>query len=379
MSTSYFGVREHIIPCSYIREYPGALLNNQEDTLRLHVKQYTPLDGSQHRPGAITIVGAHANAFPKELYEALWDDLYEALKERGESIAGIWISDVAHQGLSGVLNEDKIGNDRSPAPEDNKASWLLSQKSTIRRDKWPSRAEAKTAFLRSKFYQIWDPRVLDLLVKYGLRNLPTALYPRDPNDPDQTKDTSADDSPVTLTTSKHQEVFTFLRPIFGGVDARGKKMPNRQTHPDLDPDLDPSGQVPFYRPEPTRTFHILQYLRPSALYIFGGQSLLSPADMRKAKMERTGTGVGGSGGAKEGKVKEKLFEEKGHLLPMEIPRECADAAAGFLASSLEEWRAEEEAWRKDWEGKSKAERSTVSEDWKRNLGGEQRVKSSQKL
>lgn len=48
----------------------------------------------------------------QELYEALWDDLYEALKKRGQAIAGIWISDVAHQGASGLLNEDKLGNDR---------------------------------------------------------------------------------------------------------------------------------------------------------------------------------------------------------------------------------------------------------------------------
>lgn len=65
MSTSHFNIKEHTIPCSYIREYPGALLDSQEDSLRLHIKQYTALDGSHRRPGAITIIGAHANAFPK--------------------------------------------------------------------------------------------------------------------------------------------------------------------------------------------------------------------------------------------------------------------------------------------------------------------------
>ena len=38
--------------------------------------------------------------------------MYEALKQQGQAIAGIWIADVAHQGLSGVLNEEKLGNDR---------------------------------------------------------------------------------------------------------------------------------------------------------------------------------------------------------------------------------------------------------------------------
>jgi len=61
----HFSVKEHTVPCQYIREYPGATLSDQEDTLKLHVKQYKPKDQSQDRPGAVTIIGAHANAFPK--------------------------------------------------------------------------------------------------------------------------------------------------------------------------------------------------------------------------------------------------------------------------------------------------------------------------
>jgi hypothetical protein len=48
----------------------------------------------------------------QELYEPLWDDMYESLKAKGVGIRGIWIADVAHQGASGVLNEKKLGNDR---------------------------------------------------------------------------------------------------------------------------------------------------------------------------------------------------------------------------------------------------------------------------
>lgn len=278
-----------------------------------------------------------------------------------------------------VLIDPVIHDPGSSFPGDDRASSSGTQKSTFRRDKWPSRAEAKASFLKSKFYQVWDPRVLDLLVRYSLRELPTALYPKDSDDSGTADDSELHDGPVTLTTSKHQEVFTFLRPKFEGVDARGNKMPNRQTHPDLDLDLDAGHQYHFYRAEPPRTFQNLQYLRPSALYIFGGQSSLSQPDWRKAKMERTGTGVGGSGGAEEGKVKERVFEDVGHLLPMEIPMECADAAADFLPKDLEQWRKDEEAWKKAWESKSKLERTTVSEEWKRNIGGDPRAKSSQKL
>jgi hypothetical protein len=38
--------------------------------------------------------------------------MYEALKQQGQAIAGIWIADVAQQGMSGVMNENKLGNDR---------------------------------------------------------------------------------------------------------------------------------------------------------------------------------------------------------------------------------------------------------------------------
>lgn len=65
MSTSHFSIKEHKLAGQYVREYPGALLDNQEDTLQLHIKQYTPLDKSNRRPGAVTIIGAHANGFPK--------------------------------------------------------------------------------------------------------------------------------------------------------------------------------------------------------------------------------------------------------------------------------------------------------------------------
>ena len=112
MSSSCFSVSEHVLPCQYIREYPGATLHNQEDTLKVHIKQYTPKDSSASQPGAVTIIGAHANGFPKELYEPLWEDIYKCLKRRGQAIHSIWIADVAPQGASGVLNEEKLGNDR---------------------------------------------------------------------------------------------------------------------------------------------------------------------------------------------------------------------------------------------------------------------------
>jgi hypothetical protein len=48
----------------------------------------------------------------KELYEPLWDELLKLSKSAGFRIRSIWIADVAQQGRSSVLNEEKLGNDR---------------------------------------------------------------------------------------------------------------------------------------------------------------------------------------------------------------------------------------------------------------------------
>lgn len=60
-----YKVEEHLLQTSYIREYPRALVDEHDDNLRLAVKQYTPLDNLAPHDGDITIIGAHANGFPK--------------------------------------------------------------------------------------------------------------------------------------------------------------------------------------------------------------------------------------------------------------------------------------------------------------------------
>jgi hypothetical protein len=65
MTTAYFGVQEHVLPTSYIREYARSTADDQEHELKLAVKQYTPLKAAQPGLRTVTIVGAHANGFPK--------------------------------------------------------------------------------------------------------------------------------------------------------------------------------------------------------------------------------------------------------------------------------------------------------------------------
>ncbi|KIX04650.1 uncharacterized protein Z518_05520 [Rhinocladiella mackenziei CBS 650.93] len=413
---SSFHIVEHSIPCQHIREYPRALSGSQEDVLHLAVKQYIPKDNPNPRPGDVTIIGAHANGFPKELYEPLWDDILARSKRDGFRIRSIWIADVAQQGQSSVLNEELLGNDpnwndhprdllhlinwkrdqmprpligighsmggnhlvnlayihprllttlvlidpviqvySSVAPEAGPSPARLS---SFRRDVWPSREDAAQSFKTSKFYQAWDPRVLDCWIKYGLRDMPTLLHPAEKNKPGP--------PPVTLTTPLHQEVFTFLRPNYEGNGYQGKAV-NRKTHPDLNPSLPTI--YPFYRAEGPQAFFRLEELRPSVLYIFGGRSDVGTPEACKAKMDRTGVGVGGSGGAAAGRVRSVLFEDIGHLIAMEAVERTADHASEWIGSEMTRWKEDEAEHERYWNSKSLIEKQTIDDQWKKMIGG----------
>ena len=108
---SGFRIVEHNTPSQHIREYAQATSESQEDVLYLNVKQYIPYDNGDPRPGDVTIIGAHANAFAKEIYEPLWDDLLSQSRRQGWRIRSIWMADVAHQGQSSIMNERLLGNE----------------------------------------------------------------------------------------------------------------------------------------------------------------------------------------------------------------------------------------------------------------------------
>jgi|SRR5687768_3110753 pimeloyl-ACP methyl ester carboxylesterase len=221
--------------------------------------------------------------------------------------------------------------------------------STHRRDVWPSREAAAASFKKSPFYQAWDGRVLEKWVDYGLRNVEGK-------------------EEVTLTTTKHQEVFTFLRPSWPGYDPKAKKVVNRAAVPDLDSSLSERYNVyPLYRPEPPMTWHRLPHVRPSVLYIFGGKSNLSPPELIQEKLDRTGTGVGGSGGTKERRVKGITSAEHGHLIAQEAPVLCAKEAATWVKSEMERWWVEENEFQ-EWAKKSQEEKTTISEEYKSYAG-----------
>ncbi|KAM0344489.1 hypothetical protein ACHAPU_007461 [Fusarium lateritium] len=225
-------------------------------------------------------------------------------------------------------------------------SISLAGLSTKRRDIWPSRDYAAAKFKESKFFQSWDPRVLDLWIKHGLRDTPTDIYPAENSDSDQR---------VTLATSKHQELFSFVRPSYLTRDW--------ESSDDQDPEQNLNcPEYPFHRPEPPGIFRQLAELRPSLLYIFGKQSDFSSPAQREEKIRITGTGVGGNGGTATGRVQEAVLD-CGHLVPMEKVPECADEIASFLDGDIGRWKAEQDAFKRYREGMSQRQQITIDKDW----------------
>lgn len=262
--------------------------------------------------------------------------------------------------------------------------------SSRRRDHWPSREEAARSMLRSKFYQTWDKRVFDRWIEHGLRELPTRLFPDTKATPGPlpatvSSDPSSTPNPpkskeVTLKTTKHQEVMTFLRPNFAfrpGIDTEPSShlyseahphAVNRRTHPDLV--LSPAVQTPFYRGESMMVFRQLPFLRPSVLYVFGSLSFLTQDKTQiDEKMELTGTGPGGSGGAKEGRVANVMVDGAGHLIPMEKVEESALHLASWVGKEMRRFWDGEERTKAEWDGKRGFQRSLLSKRFVDELEG----------
>ncbi|KAL8937537.1 MAG: hypothetical protein Q9216_004379 [Gyalolechia sp. 2 TL-2023] len=383
MSSSLFQLTEYTSPCQHVREYPQATRNGERDDLKLAVKKYLPLNQSEPTDGDITIIAAHANGFPKEVYEPLWDDMLQQSTDHGYRIRAIWAADMSHQGASGVLNEDALGDDRAAqlvklstmhprlftsliliepmiqkeVPPGPNAAML----STFRPDFYNSMEAGQTSIRRNKFFASWDSRALDRYIKHALRPVPTALYPISEKIPPGS---------VTLTTTKHQEAWTYVRSNFeariGSNDATvGRERRERLLSPDLNSESE--GTYVFHRAEPGIVEASLPTVRPSVLYMFGGKSPLSPPEKRKSKLENTGVGTGGSGGHECSMVSAKLFPDGSHLLPCERPKECAEAAAAWLGFQTRRSQAEAQFLANHPSGKSEKGMRVVSKQWQHGV------------
>jgi hypothetical protein len=85
------------------------------------------------------------------------------------------------------------------------------------------------------------------------------------------------------------------------------------------------------------------------------------------KMTVTGTGAGGSGGVKKGRVKQITFKGIGHLIPMEIPNESAEACAGWIVPEIRRWAENEALDRAEQEQVPRHLRSQMSENYVKTM------------
>ncbi|KAK1144787.1 hypothetical protein N8T08_004798 [Aspergillus melleus] len=413
MSASNFSITEHTIPAGHIREYAGSTANNQEEVLHLHVKQYTPLEKSTLlSSNGVTIIAAHGVGLAKELYEPLWDELLQRSKEsKSLHIRSIWIADMVNMGMSGILNEDKLSTDCSwmdfsrdlllmvnhfrdqmPRPIVGlghsfggtiitnlaymhprlfNTTLLLDpviqlnpppmgfgsgppspiNYTLYRPDVWPNRKAAIAAY--AKMFPAMDSRCVERMAKYGFRDLPTALHP------DLPEGSNISDPPVTLATSKYQDMLGSIRENFSARAPDGSIQINRTTHADIDP---LAAFVPMYRPEPRSTFYKLPSLRPSVLWVLGEKSYMR-IDENRQGIKTCGEGVGGSGGVAHGKVKEVILSKAGHLFPFEDVAETAEQCFSWLEQEMAKFIETERDWIEKREAMSKRDHLVLSEKW----------------
>ena len=244
--------------------------------------------------------------------------------------------------------------------------WGVLAASAFRRDKWPSREAAAKGFKKNKFWSDWDPRVFDLWIKYGLRETPTKIYPTAPATASQkSNQTSANATAtatakeVTLSTTKHQEIFSFSR--FYPSKPRPTDPPDSLLHPEARMYTNHGTPAPFYRAEAHITFNNLPHLRPSVLYIFGETSDLTP--LRESKMATTGIGEIGSGGVAKGMVEDIMVMGTGHLIPMEKVGETARHSARWVGKWYKGWVEGEEKLRRYWAQVPEREKYMLGKDY----------------
>lgn len=91
-----------------------------------------------------------------------------------------------------------------------------------------------------------------------------------------------------------------------------------------------------------------------------------PSD-RKKKMDATGISVGGSGGAKVGRVSEVTLEGIGHLVAMEASEKCADAITNWVGPEVRRFKEERQKY-VEWTKRNIKDKTTLSEEWQKRMG-----------
>jgi pimeloyl-ACP methyl ester carboxylesterase len=191
-----------------------------------------------------------------------------------------------------------------------------------RRDRWNSRAEAEAAWRANPYFAAFDADVFERVVRHDLRPDGAA------GSSSSSSSSSSGGGPVTLVTPKAMEVGTMMRAAPSPGDPDGSDFVG----------LDEQYVLPgFYRAEPRLMLDGVRNLRPPALFVFGRESPVARSRLRDYLLQVAGTGELGSGGHEKGMVADAWVEGAGHPMPLEKPKETADAMAPWINQQLKRW------------------------------------------
>ena len=285
------------------------------------------------------IVWEQRNCLPTTLHRLLY--------EVGADFYSVQLSLMHPRLLYGLVLIEPVIQNVSPAGPN--AAML----SSFRTDIWPSRAKAEASITKSPFFKTLDPRVIARYLQFGLREIPTAIYPI-------SEKANMRPGAVTLTTTKAQEAWSYVRSNFSPLNSDMNDPKERLISPELDA-LEEGTQM-FVRPESMLTLYALPQLRPSVLWIYGSRSPINRPSLQEEKMRLTGTARGGSGGEKAGKVKKIVIKGAAHLLPFEKVTETAEIVSTWIMGELSSYHSDEAFYKAHQSRKSKGG-LVLSREW----------------
>lgn len=209
-------------------------------------------------------------------------------------------------------------------------------------------AKAKAVVDKSPFYKTWDPRARDALLRHSYVDAKTS----------ESVDLNVHipKSPIRTSTPRDAEVSLIFRPNFEHVGKDGVE--KASVHDRLAvPDVNPAARniYPFYRAESIGVYQEIEHIRPSVFYVGGDKSAASAPEIRKHRLEHTGTGHGGSGGHKHGRVKEMVVKGGGHNIAMDVYMpQVVQGVGEWLTVEMEVWKDLRAAVESQGEKRSKA-------------------------
>lgn len=237
-----------------------------------------------------------------------------------------------------IFLDPVLVDEHPPGPN---AAMLASK----RRERWTSRKEAEASFRKSPLFQTFDARVLEALLRYGLKE--------------------DDNGSVVLTTPKAQEAWSYVRSHFHPIPSpESQTLEARNRERLLNPEFLPFEHAfMFARGETAMLVQMLPHLRPRTLYIFGERSQFMTKEQRQKILEKTGIGRSGNGGVADGGTEMKVMEKRSHFLCFEDPQETGKEISAWLLKEKARWKFGEHFWATINTGKSKNDRKELSDQW----------------